>query len=58
MDLIGKGETRMWRMQKGERGRKKSRRRRKIVRRMKIRKRRSKCCHDEHKEMYQAYGCG
>jgi hypothetical protein len=42
---------------KGGRGTNKSRRRRSIARRMKMRERRSKCCHNEHKEMYQAYRC-
>jgi hypothetical protein len=50
----------MWKMQirRREKEEEKSRRRKRIERRMKIRKRMSKCCHKEHKEMCQAYRCG
>lgn len=47
----------MQRRRREEEEENKRRRRRRIARRMKIRKR-SKCCHDEHKERCQAYRCG
>jgi hypothetical protein len=56
MVLIGKGKARMWRMQRRRREEEEEKkiRRRRIARRMKIRKRRSKYCYNEHKEMCQA----